>query len=381
MAVEMSDPIKTYPKWQFWRGPCSARKRIVAFIIGLILIGTAGVLAWAYYQPDSETISSHPDTAKPTPTPEPKDHPNPLNGVLYTASEAAAFDSLRPVAVMVENHVLARPQAGLNQADILYEAMAEGGITRFMAVYLANQPEKVGPVRSARLHFINWAAEYDAGYAHWGGSAEALSYLSSHIRPRNLDEFMYASAFWRDNSSGKPLEHTGYTSLPNLREVLSGHGWEAATTFTSWMFKDETKDDVVQAPPPTEQTVKLAFLGTTGYAAEFDYRSATNDYARKTGGIPHLDADGQQLTTKTIVLLYQSVRSYTDDNGHAAVDVTVTGTGKAVVIQDGGATVGSWSKPDTNSRTVLTDASGQNIALDRGKIWVVSVPTGSTVSY
>jgi hypothetical protein len=247
-----------------------------------------------------------------------------------------------------------------------------------MAVYLTGNPSKIGPVRSARKHFIEWAAEYDGVYAHWGGSAEALSLLQTINRPKNLDEFIFSSAFYRDYSAGKALEHTGYTSMDRLRTVTQSKQWEAATTFHTWPFKD----DADPATRPQSQTVSLGFLGTRGYDAQFTYRPDTNDYIRFTGGAPHMDAlTNQQLTAKTIVLQFQQVQNYTDSNGHAAVHVTTIGTGKAVVIEDGTATEGTWTKPSTNERTIFTDASNKEIPFDRGKIWIISVPIGSSVSY
>jgi hypothetical protein len=380
MAVEVVLPTKKTFNWQFWRNfKISRRKRLIMGSVGVLLIALSVVLAWLWWRPAAKPVAivQPAPTATPTPTPVPKDHPDPLNGVLYTADEAAAWANRRPLAVMVENHVLARPQSGLQSAEVLYEAMAEGGITRFMALYLAGQSEKIGPVRSARLHFVSWAAEYDAAYAHWGGSAEALSYLRSHSRPLNIDEFSFAKAFWRDYSGGKPLEHTGYSAVSRLRQVIDQLHQEKATDFTAWTFKDEA----AETERPASQTVRLGFLGTAGYAAEFDYRPATNDYVRLTGGKPHVDADGQQLLTKSIVLLYQRVRPYTDTSGHAAVDVQTVGSGQAVVIEDGQAAEGQWHKDSINSRTVISDAAGQPLALDRGKIWVISVPVGSSVSY
>lgn len=379
MAVEVAMPTTPLaPRWQFWRRfHWTRRSRLIGGSIGVALIVIAGGLLWIGYTPKSEVANKPAPTPTPAPTPEPKDHADPLNGVLYTASDYAKFANLRPVAVMVENHVLARPQSGLQEADAIYEAMAEGGITRFMALYLAGQPDKIGPVRSARLHFVNWAAEYNATYAHWGGSAEALNYVQNHSQPKNLDEFAFGGAFWRDYSGGKPLEHTGYTSIPKLRQVSAAQGWEAAPSFTPWTFKD----DAPASEHPAAQKVTLAFLGTAGYNAEFDYQPETNDYLRFTGNLPHKDASGVQLTAKTIVLMYQKVTNYTDVNGHPAVRVDVTGTGQAVVIEDGVAHPGTWSKSSINERTTLTDAAGNPLALDRGKLWVVSVPLGSPVTY
>lgn len=346
--------------------------------ISLILVALILTLAWLFWpksSPIPSPISNHQPTV--TPTPEIPNIPNPLNGVLYTKDQAATFANRRPLAVMVENHVDARPQSGLNDAEVIYEAMAEGGITRFMALYLHNQVAKVGPVRSARLHFISWAAEYDAAYAHWGGSAPALAYLRNNSRPRDIDQFYNAGAFYRDYSGGRSLEHTGYSSTEALWKVVSLKGWMDMPTFRSWTFKE----DLAQAQRPAEQTVNLDFLNSANYKATFTYRPLTNDYVRLTAGQPHLDDQGQQLTAKTIILQLQKVTSYTDDGGHAAVDVTTTGSGPAIIIQDGLASEGQWSKSTYSVRTTFTDAEGKDILLNRGKIWVVSVPQGSNYSY
>jgi hypothetical protein len=358
----------------------SRRTRLIAGLsLGSVLLiagGTVGLFYFATHN-NSEVVQASPKaTPTPTPTPIPKDTPNPLNGVLSTATDAALYAQRRPMAVMVENHVQSRPQSGLQEAEVMHEGMAEGGITRFMAVYLQNQPDRIGPVRSARKHFVEWAAEYDATYAHWGGSAEAQDMLRRGTRPRNLDQFNFAAAFFRDYSLGRSLEHTGYTSMELLRKVNQKQGWEAPATMTPWSFKSEA----VSASRPQAQTVSLAFLGTAGYDAAFTYRSSTNDYVRATGGKPHVDAAGVQLTTTSIVLLYQNVQGY-QLSGQAAVRVTTIGSGKAVVIQDGVATEGLWAKSDINSRTRMTDVTGKEIALNRGKVWVVSVPVGSSVSY
>src|SRR5690606_24574017 len=199
-------------KLPWWKRIFSSKKRATVAIIGLFFIAASGGLLWYLQsQPPQQIAKFLPDII-PTPTPEPKNVPNPLNGALYTESEAKNFLNKRPLAVMVENHVEARPQAGLAEAEILYEAMAEGGITRFMALYQASSPEKITPVRSARLHFVDWAAEYDAAYAHWGGSNEALQFLRSNNRPKDLDQFIFGGAFFRDHSTGRSLEHTGATS-------------------------------------------------------------------------------------------------------------------------------------------------------------------------
>src|SRR5690606_7113590 len=116
--------------------------------------------------------------------------------------------------------------------------------TRFMALYQASSPEKITPVRSARLHFVDWAAEYDAAYAHWGGSNEALQFLRSNNRPKDLDQFIFGGAFFRDPSTGRSLEHTGATPRNLLRQVMQIQGEINRVDFTSRKFQDDAADEV-----------------------------------------------------------------------------------------------------------------------------------------
>ncbi len=382
LAVDLDDSkalSQAKPKNQalsWWKRVWIKRRRSLVGGLGVLLIAAAGGLYWYIQSQPSSPIAKYIPVI-PTPTPEVPSIPNPLNGILYTKAEAEQFKDRRPMAVMIENHTAARPQAGLAEAEMIYEAMAEGGITRFMALYLHNSPAKIMPVRSARLHFINWAAEYDAIYAHWGGSAEALDFLHSHSRPKDLDQFRYAGAFYRDYSTGRSLEHTGATSMEGLRKTAQKQGWESSATFDAWSFKDDAAADA----RPVSQAIDLGFLGTFGYAAHFDYQPESNTYLRSTGGQPHVDAAGQQLNPKTIILLMQPVTNYVDTNGHAAVRVDNIGSGEAVVIEDGMSTEGTWRKDSRDSRTLITDSQGKKIALNRGQIWVISVPSGSAVSY
>lgn len=369
-SSKYTKPKKKSPNW-------FARHRKQTLTIGLTLILCAGGLYAYINNLPTQSITNLPILSAPTPTPEP-DTPNPLNGMLYTAAEAEKFLNQRPMAVMIENHVEARPQAGLEQAEVIHEAMAEGGITRFMALYLSNAPDKITPIRSARLHFVDWAAEYDSIYAHWGGSNESLKFLRSNSRPKDLDQFIYGGAFYRDHSTGRSLEHTGATSIELLRQASQKAAWEAPASFDAWKFKD--------GPPaeqrPTSHSISLGLLGTYGYDARFDYQAESNTYLRSTGGQPHKDANGKQLAASSIVLLNQNVSSYTDEFGKPAVRVQTTGTGPAQVIQDGKVIQGKWSKANRNSRTKLTTAEGTPISITRGHtIWVISVPAGSPVSY
>jgi hypothetical protein len=145
----------------------------------------------------------------------------PLNGSLKTQQAKDAWSKRRPLAVMIENHEESRPQSGLSSADVVYEAVAEGGITRFMAVFLCPFNDiQVGPVRSARTYFLDWVSEYNSLYAHVGGAntpgpANALGQIIDY-KILDLNQFGIGfPTFWRDYQRlGHPVatEHTMYSS-------------------------------------------------------------------------------------------------------------------------------------------------------------------------
>src|SRR3990167_951299 len=190
---------------------------------------------------------------------EPRTEKCPLDGDLHTKKAKDSLEKRRPLAVMIENHADARPQSGLTSADIVYEAVAEGGITRFMAIFYCNLSDtQVGPVRSARTYFLDWLSEYDALYAHVGGAntpgpADALSQIIKY-GIKDLNQFSIGfPTFWRDYQRlGHPVatEHTMYSTTQKLWEIGANRGWMEKDedgiswdkNFTSWKFKDDGED-------------------------------------------------------------------------------------------------------------------------------------------
>src|SRR5581483_11922210 len=192
----------------------------------------------------------------------PKTQECPINGSMHTQQAKDAWSKRRPLAVMIENSTDARPQSGVSYADAVYETVAEGGITRFMAVFYCNSlPEvQVGPVRSARTYFLDWESEYDALYAHVGGAndsnhgpADALGQIETY-KIRDLNQFGIGfPTYWRDyqrlkKADGSPVatEHTMYSTTTKLWAVGDQRGWanpdstgaKWEATFTPWKFQD-----------------------------------------------------------------------------------------------------------------------------------------------
>jgi hypothetical protein len=295
-------------------------------------------------------------------------------GLLNGEEVISDYQETVPLAVMVENQVDARPQAGLSKASIVYEALAEGGITRFLAIFDGNKNvDKIGLVRSARPYYIIWAGEYQALYAHSGGSAEALNALKAKWYPvQDLNEFYNGNSFWRLNSRSAP--HNLYTSTERLRSAVVSDEW-LASNFEPWKFQDEPLDKKT----PTVSEVQFLFSPDVRYQSTWKYDASLNQYIRWQGTKQQFDEDGSSVTAKNILVQYLPMQVIDKEGRHK---VTTTGTGKALLFKDGKVFTGTWKKNEADSRTVFYDDSNQQFVLNRGTTWVEVVPDdGEIVKY
>ncbi len=330
----------------------------------------------------------------------PKTEECPLNGVLYSNQQKKWWEQHAPLGVMIENHEDARPQSGLGSADVIYEAVAEGGITRFLSVFYCQDAGEIGPIRSARTYFLDFISEYGNYplYAHVGGAntpgrADALSQIDGYGWGgyNDMNQFSIGfPTFWRDyDRLGHPAdtEHTMYSTTDKLLALASTRGitntdsktgkqWDS--NFVSYAFKD----DAVLAKRPVSQSIHVEPWGKyEQYAVDWTYDKATNLYKRNNGGVPHIDRDtNKQLTTKNIVLLSMVENHANDgyeDNAHLIYGNK--GTGKARIFMDGVEILGTWKKSSRTARTLLFDQSGNQVKFDRGTIWFEILPTDATV--
>ena len=334
----------------------------------------------------------------------PKDQVCPLNGFKYTKKEKDVWETRRPLAVMIENSEEARPQSGLSRADIIYEALAEGWITRFMAVFYCNTPFEniiIAPVRSARTYFLDWVSEYDALYNHVGGSnrigvnaeltdpkADALGQIDRYSI-KDLDQFGigYPDCYRNPDRLDHPVatEHTMVCFSDNLYKIGEKRGWTNVDdrgiawnkNFQEWSFKDDPAED----KRGTVSSIKLVFSqGYDKYDVAWEYDKTSNSYKRKTGGVPHLDLETkEQLSVKNVVVQLTKLAGPVDDNGHFLY--TTVGSGKALIFQDGKVIIGSWSKKSRVSRTEFFDQVGQEIKFTRGLIWIELLPSEQQITY
>lgn len=327
------------------------KKRV--FILTLFLFGLlVGIIGWNFYRrwTAKDEISGQTGlfSSKIKETPKAIE---PLTGEKVDQQKA----NRTPIAVIIENHTQARPQAGLDQASVVFEAIAEGGITRFLALFGPNEPEKIGPVRSARTYFVNFAREYKAPLAHVGGNIDALD-LIQEVKSRDLDQFRYGlKAYWREPQPGKATEHTMFASVAKLRGLAKENGWDDGASYDKLKFKNDSP-----SASPTNQTLTIEF-GGADYQAKWTYQPQNNDYLRTIGGVSYV---AKNIIIQEVARQVSVTRI--NENGF---EFTTTGSGKAKIIRDGTAVEGNWKKTAADKRTKFFDKDGGEIEFNRGVTW------------
>jgi hypothetical protein len=281
----------------------------------------------------------------------------------------------RPIGVTLDNlSPDARPQSGLDRADLVFETLAEGGITRFLAIYQSQDASMIGPVRSTRLYFNSWAAALHIIFGHDGGNVDALQQLPSLGSVYNEDADRITGPFWRISSRQVP--HNEYTSTIKLRQYAAAHG--GSTTGIGMTIPH--KRDSLPIGRPGRSYIHIQF-SYGDYNVEWEYDPGANDYLRFMGGAPHVEATtGKQLRAKNVVVMFTDETSAPDPYTPGAIHMRTEGTGKAIVYEDGSAIQGTWSKSSVDAPLQWLNASGEPIALNRGPTWVEVVPTGNSVT-
>ncbi len=328
----------------------------------------------------------------------PKTEPCPLNGALYSKQQRQWWEDHRPVGIMVENSTDARPQSGISFADVVYEAVAEGGITRFLAVYHCQDAEFVGPVRSARTYFLDFISEYGEYplYVHVGGAntpgpADALGQIRRYgwNQYNDLDQFSVPCPIlcrYESRLPNRATEHTMYTGTTKLwdfakeqRELsnVDADGNEWTDNFRPYKFKE----DAPASGRPNAQTISFNFWdGYADFAVDYKYDKASNTYLRNNGGEAHIDFNTKkQLAPKNVVVLFMTESRANDGYpGNLHMLYGTTGTGNALVFMDGKEIKARWSKANREARLVLT-SGGKEIEFNPGQIWLSVVSPDTNV--
>jgi len=311
---------------------------------------------------------------RPTPLPTPKLVPAPLTGRPVEAAVAAQH----PIAVMIDDHPDARPQAGFNSAAVVWHAPAEGGTPRYMLIFQDMLPESVGPVRSARQYYVEWAAEWRAMYVHSGGSPQALRTLRAEGQGEwvyDADEFRWGGVYlWRIRQRFAP--HNVYSDGENLRALAAQLGADDTPLTGVWSFRP----DVPLARRPLGGTLATAYLyNTIGYA--YDRRS--NTYVRSvTGQSPQKDsADDKRVAPKNVIVMLVRFGPLNDghpDKGRQEADIV--GEGTAWIATNGRTVKGTWSKAAVTEPTLFFGPDGKPASLTIGQTFIQVMPVGTKVT-
>lgn len=359
---------------EFLKTP-QGKKTVIIVLIILVILGIGGWTVYQrYFRHDKTGYGSKGQLPSINFQKEEKEKEeiSKLDGALHPISTS----NRHPLAIMIENHPDARPHSGLDKASIIYEAIAEGGITRFMAIFGPEGTDKVGPVRSARTYYLDWALEYDAFYSHVGGNIDALD-LIPQLGIKDLDQFKYGTqAYWRENTKSKATEHTMYTDTTKLWKIAQDNKWNMKADFTMLEFKEDEARDL----RPDSQKITIKF-STAGYEVTWDYDKDKNVYKRSMAGSPHQDAiSGEQLASKNVIVQeVKRVATVTRIN-EQGWDMSTVGEGKAKIFLDGKMIEGSWKKTDVDNRTIFYDPDGNQIKFDPGVFWYEIVPPGTAVT-
>jgi hypothetical protein len=352
----------------------------------------------------------------------PKTEECPINGAKYTKAESEIWGTRRPIAAMIENHLDARPESGLSRADVVYEAVAEGGITRFVGVFYCGasaEDVQAAPIRSARVYFMNMAAGYGTNpiFLHQGGANNICSTCPGGVKPSSQINSqvntltLFDKLGWSGGSLGNNFDsgyNIGYPIVVRDQYRLDSNTpaawehsvvadlilvWQEATKrgfgykeedgvawtkgFRKWIFQDGKANTT-----PVASDIKFDFWESMpGYNVEWKYDTTSNSYARFNGDKAHVDWEFEksQLSAKNVVIMFVKETGPLDSEHHMLYQVI--GTGKSLVFQNGEVIQGTWKKATALDREVFYDTNGKEIQMVRGATWVELLPALNEVTY
>jgi DUF3048 family protein len=321
----------------------------------------------------------------PSPSPEPLIYED-LSGIATTAELAHRY----PIAVMIDDSPAARQQSGLSVASIVWQAPAEGNIPRYMAIFQSGTPPRIGPVRSARLYFVRWAAEWKAVYLHAGGPPPLRSFLAGRqqlvidVNGRITGRVRFRAAPHNLYSDGARLRRFAEQDLPTSKLA-----YDASEPGRLQPFRD--------AAPESQRGPDGGTIGVVYTSAKVSYRydRASNTWLRSVDGREQHDATeaanrghgaigtGPRIGPTTVVVMVVPIRRSASIEGSALGRLEADSIGKntAWVFADGRVTKGTWRKSTPTDRTRFFDAGGHEIAFPRGQIFVQVVPKASAATF
>jgi len=351
------------------------KKLLLLMALALLLTACQNTL-----EIEEPILPEEPLVVEITPEPEPEEEeedPGPdLTGLALNAltghfidEEAAAS---RPIAIVIDNISAALPQSGIAQADIIYETLAEGATTRLVAIFTTVDSERIGPVRSTRHNFTDFALAHDAIFVHHGGSPQGYAAISN-LRVDNLDGMHVSAAFFRDRTRAtggmRPLEHSSFVRSAELFDAIDARGFRRDLNEEfSQIF--EFFDDECEVAGEEMHEVVVTFA--PGKVGRFNYIEGANVYLRTQNDNPHIDEySGQQLAVENVIVKYARMRVM---DGEGRRDVTLVGEGRGTLHTRGVSIPVLWSRESNHSPTIWTFEDGEPMRITRGKTWICIMP-------
>ena len=292
----------------------------------------------------------------------------PLTGL---PDESEATPSRPSVAVKIDNAPQARPQSGLEVADVVYEEVVEGGVTRFIAVFHSQAPDLAGPVRSVRPMDPAVLAAYHGLVAYSGGIPAFVSMMrKAPVQDVNVDVATDAYSWDRN----RPAPHNTYVSPTKLVPKAKSDYHDPPRA----MFDFRAAGDAFGDADAPHVSIGYSPRQTSVY----DWDTASGTWKRTSNGTPHVTASGAQIAPQNLVIQFVKTHTlnYVDQSGTKVVEAEVTGSGDAWILSDGRITKGKWSKGSDSAATRFTDASGSPVKLSPGRTWVHFAPVGTPVT-
>ena len=281
----------------------------------------------------------------------------------------------RPIAVMLDNVGDARPQAGLNDAYIVYEIIVEGNLTRLMAVFKDADLEKIGPIRSSRHYFLDYALENDAMYVHFGWSPQAKSDISK-LDVDNINGMAESStSFWRVRDKSAP--HNVVTSTQKILEIAKRKGYSTTSEKDSVLNYITDEVELVEGKSATEITIPYSYT----YKVTYKYDEETKRYTRGYNKTTQKDWDTQEpVTTKNIIITFAKNYTLNDGTNKGRQNLSNIGTLDGYYITNGKAIEIKCYKSSRSVQTVYKDLEGNEIEVNDGNTFIQIVPINAKVT-
>lgn len=363
---------KEKPKKEKREKTGKASRIIKRLTVTVVVLGVFGVLGFLLFRPILNENTTETDIAGTKP-----------DEIYYShlTGREVSKDKINAAAtcIMIENSPDARPQSGLDEAGIVYEAIAEGGITRFMAVFQEAKPQYIGPVRSLRMTYAEFAKPYQCSIAHVGGSDNALNLVRNNSEFRDIDQFFNDESYWRISSRWAP--HNVYTSFNSLDSLNQGKGY---TTSEFEGFKRVRPDSNIETKSNPVTNIYIQ-MSTGTYNVMYEYDEDENNYKRsfEWGGPHEVISEGGTTTqlAPDVVIALETDAVSRSGSAEGYADYRTTGEGDAVIFQNGTVITATWKRADEDSELKFYDSSDEEIALNRGQVWISIYPSGNVVNW